>query len=301
MRKMITVVAALLVSGGISFAATLTFEDVSVGVGSPVPMPQGYGGLNWDNMWVVKQDPSWAGSGLGDALLPGANAADNGFWWYGTISAPFGETFTLNSAYLASCWWFPETLEVKGYLAGRLMYTRTYELSPSALSLVEFPSEVIDSATFTPYAAPNGGERIIAQFIMDSLTINGDAQHIVPWKGKGAGQLTPVLTEAGSADAVFEAGVDTYLGKFDAVGIPDPVTGVTWLTLTAANGDLVYGVVTDISGTLPLVQYKVVIYGGTGRFQGIAGSYVETLTIDPATLAFTATSAGTVNSIGAIN
>jgi hypothetical protein len=287
MKKMLAIVCGVLISGGISFAATLTFD----GLPSNQPIPNGYGGLNWDNtMWSFQQDPSHPGCGISDALPPGAIAAFSANPYWGVITAPIGETFTLNAAYMASAWWHPLTLEVNGYLAGRLIYTRTYDLSPTALSLVEFPSQIIDCATLKPWASDGGGDPFIDQFCMDSLTINANAGKVVPWKGKSTGQLT----FAGLAYGIDEAGNAAHLGKFTEIGTPDSVTGVTWITITAANNDELHGVVVNESGSLPELEFNVVIYNGTGRFEGAQGSYVETLTIDPATGAFTATSAGTI-------
>ncbi len=279
---MLAVVCGVLISGGISFAATLTFDDLQ----TDQPVPNGYGGLDWGNFWVFAQNPNDPGTGLDDGVVSSPNIAANGYYWYGSITAPSGTTFTLNSAYLTACWWWSISVEVTGYLEGSLMFDCTYNLSPTTPLLAEFPSAVVDSVNFTVNDS--------SQFVMDNLTINA-AEHMVPWKGKSKGQLTPDMTGAGLAYAIAEAGNATHVGNFTEVGTPDPTTGVTWITITAANNDELYGVVVGTSGSLPVVEYNIVIFDGTGHFQGAQGSYVETLTIDPATLEFTATSAGTIN------
>ena len=48
----------------------------------------------------------------------------------------------------------------------------------------------------------------------------------------------------------------------------------------------------------PVVYATIVIYDGTGRFKGAKGSYIATLTIDPATYTFTSTSTGTISTVG---
>jgi hypothetical protein len=291
MKKILTVVCGVLISGAISFAATLTFENLPVNQ----QVPDGYGGLNWNNtMWVFERVNPNPSSGFADALPLGAKGAFSGMPYWGVITAPIGETFTLNSAHTASAWWHYETLEVKGYLMGKLMYSTTYELSPTVLTLVEFPPEIVDCVTLKPWVTENGGEPYIDQFLMDSLTIN-TPQQMVPWKGESAGRLQPVAASTGSAYAIAEGGNATHVGKFTAASTPDPATGVTWITITAANGDEVYGVITKVSGNWPALSFKVVIFDGTGHFKGANGSYVETLTIDPTTGAFTAVSAGTIS------
>ena len=121
-----------------------------------------------------------------------------------------------------------------------------------------------------------------------ALTLSGPAiaGENVPFKGRSAGELATVgfdpvrgiiythLTGSGEA---------TYLGRFTvtadvrivlATGQPEG----TW-TLTAANGGMLFG---TMAGGIPVGPNQsiatIIIVGGTGRFQGATGSYLENVT-----------------------
>jgi hypothetical protein len=264
-------------------ATTLTFDDLPINQ----RVPNGYGGLNWGSFWVFPQ-ASEEYLGLHNGVVSGSQLAALG--GVEEISAPSTTTFTLNSAYLTACWWSDAEVEVAGYLKGNLMFDRAFNLTPTTPLLADFEAAVVDYVRFTVSDSTSG----FNQCVMDNLIINAPTD-TAPWKGKSSGKLKTVQAGGGSAYLFSETGTATCVGKFTEIGTPDASTGTTWITITAANKDKLYGVVVGSSGSLPVLNYKIVIYGGTGQFKGARGSFVETLTIDPKTGAFTATSAGTIS------
>jgi len=118
------------------------------------------------------------------------------------------------------------------------------------------------------------------------------AKDTVPFKARCAGQL--FFTDSGVA--LEETGVASHTGAYRETGTP--VDGVTWLELEAANGDCLHSVVVDVAGELPYLEVTILIINGTGRFEGATGSYIASLTINPLTLAYTATATGTISTVG---
>jgi hypothetical protein len=113
-----------------------------------------------------------------------------------------------------------------------------------------------------------------------------------PYKSKVSGQLT---FKSLGGFTIEETGIGTHLGKFNLVGETDG-DGILWFTLTAANGDQVLGVMVDAAVDLSWVE--LVIYDGTGRFKGATGSIHGIVTMDWATLAYTAVGSGSITTVG---
>jgi hypothetical protein len=231
-------------------------------------------------------------------MVSSPNVAANDYWAPGVISAPEGTTFILKSAYLTACS-FPVVLTVSGSKQGAPVFESTFHLTTDGPTYANFGSKVVDSVIFTvnpevnpdPYQ-PQG------QIVMDNLNVTTINAGAVPWKGKSTGRLTPLPPDGQRFD-VAEWGTATHVGNFTETGTFNPANGITWIVITAANGDKLFGYVADEWGTLPVIQVSIVIYDGTDRFKGATGSYVGTLTVDMKTLTFTATSTGTISTVGA--
>jgi hypothetical protein len=114
----------------------------------------------------------------------------------------------------------------------------------------------------------------------------------VPYKSKVSGHLT--FTPSGGF-TIEETGIGTHLGNFTLVGATD-ASGILWFTLTAANGDQVLGVLVDAA--LDLSWVELVIYDGTGRFEGATGNITGIVTMDWSTLAYTAVGSGSITTVG---
>jgi hypothetical protein len=111
----------------------------------------------------------------------------------------------------------------------------------------------------------------------------------LPFKAHSTGVVTTtgVKFEGGELVEIYThqtgTGEATRLGRYTAAGdatlhqASQIVTG-TW-TLTAANGDLLFGTLVGGVGSVPtqgIGTYTVA--GGTGRFQGATGSFQQVIT-----------------------
>jgi hypothetical protein len=126
------------------------------------------------------------------------------------------------------------------------------------------------------------------------------AKDMVPYHSTVCGQAV-VDPSSGDILSIEETGTGTHLGNFTLTGAIDEESGYFLFTVTAANGDNLFGAVVGGSGN----TVELAILDGTGRFKGATGSITATLTIDPnpvsldpLTLAYTATTTGTISTVG---
>ena len=99
--------------------------------------------------------------------------------------------------------------------------------------------------------------------------------------------------------ALEETGIGTHIGKFTLTGASEG--GLFLMTAIAANGDNLFLVVVGLNGN----TVEMVIFGGTGSFNGATGHITGTTTIDPTPvsldpliLAYTATTTGEISTVG---
>jgi hypothetical protein len=92
---------------------------------------------------------------------------------------------------------------------------------------------------------------------------------MVRWSSVGTGEFNPVTYE------VTGSGVAQHLDAFklNAVLIATDPTATWQVDITAANGDHLFGTMWSLSEVM-----AVAIEGGTGRFEGAAGAYLDQLT-----------------------
>lgn len=123
-------------SGCFSFLAyparssVLTFDDITNSTDTPgFPIPNGYGGLNWQNVNVLDGDTfSNPGTGYTTGVVSRPYLAFDGYGGDMTITSANASTFTLNSFYSCSVWYDNVTLEVTGSKSGIVLYTKTLSL-----------------------------------------------------------------------------------------------------------------------------------------------------------------------------
>ncbi len=114
----------------------------------------------------------------------------------------------------------------------------------------------------------------------------------VPYKSRVSGHLT--FTPSGGFK-IEESGIGTHLGNFTLIGETD-ATGILWFTLTVASGDQLLGVMVDAAPDLSWVE--LVIYDGTGRFEGDTGNITGIVAMDWSTLSYTAVGSGSMTTVG---
>jgi len=118
---LLCLIPAFLPSTAVS--AVLTFDDVS-STSSHVPIPNGYGGFNW-NMNVIHKNLH-PGSGYDLGRVSGDYSA----WHYepASVSAISG-TFDFNGAYFASAWDESLQIELGGWNGATLLFANTISVN----------------------------------------------------------------------------------------------------------------------------------------------------------------------------
>ena len=131
------------------------------------------------------------------------------------------------------------------------------------------------------------------------------AQGQVPFRGT----LEGVDSDAGGAFPVFLRSVSggghaSLLGRFTMTAefqvnvLFDPVEGMGSFTLTAANGDTLFGTSTGLGVVIEGIAYikeTHTITGGTGRFANATGTFVAGRVLVEATGMFASSFEGTID------
>lgn len=167
---------------------TLTFEN-QVGLPDPgnidgASIPNGYGGLNWNNFYYLNAS-TYIGnpSGYSNGLVSGKNVAYNAGGDGASLSVSSPGVFTFNSVYLTAAWNDGLSVVVDGYLGTTLLYSQTVIVDtshPTAPTIFNFAG--IDSLTFTS----SGGSRHDGfvgagdHFVMDDFTFTLGTDGAVP-------------------------------------------------------------------------------------------------------------------------
>ncbi len=169
------VVAALVASIGTSFAQTeiLTFDDLSWSGYVYEQIPNGYGGLQWNNFFVLntaQELSSFGRNGEVNGVVSPPNVAFNG----GGAAAFISDgSFNLNSAYLMAAWNDGLQVEVQGFVGDTLTFDNTYTVGTQGSTLINFNYVGVDEVNFiSSGGVPHGfGFGAGTQFGMDNLSI----------------------------------------------------------------------------------------------------------------------------------
>jgi hypothetical protein len=133
------------------------------------PIPNGYNGLQWDNLWVLDVPQSGIiGEGYDNGLVSGDNEAFNSFGNSASISITDG-SFNLNSAYLTAALGDGTLVEVQGFVGTTLTYDNTYTVNTEAPTLETFNYAGVDEVNFISTIPAFGGANI--EFAMDNLVV----------------------------------------------------------------------------------------------------------------------------------
>jgi hypothetical protein len=141
------ILALVLVAPSISSATTLTFEEIGLG---PPEIPDGYGGLDWDN-W--NRHFGSEGSGYSNGRVSGTNTAYNGG---GTEAVIFGPRFNFSSVYLTAAWRDGLAIRIVGQRSGTLVFDQTIVVDTTGPTLASF-GHVVDELMFTASGGTNPG------------------------------------------------------------------------------------------------------------------------------------------------
>jgi len=148
-------------------ANVLTFDDVST-TDYHEPIPDGYGGFNWNNFNVI-YGPTFPTTAYDWGRVSGDYTAFNGYGDPAGITLSLG-TFDFNGVYLSNKD-VASSVQVVGYLGGATVYDTTVNLpAVPAATWFQFDYTAIDQLKFIP----NG------IFVMDNFTFN---ETVVPLPG----------------------------------------------------------------------------------------------------------------------
>jgi len=139
-------------------------------------IPNGYGGLNWDNFYEldganINAYYGIAASGYANGVVSPNNVAFN---YYGsTAVTSSSSTFSLVSGYFTGAFNNGLTLSVQGYNGSSLIYSQSYTLNAIASQFITFNMNNITEADFSSYGGYNAGLSYGSgtQFVMDNLTV----------------------------------------------------------------------------------------------------------------------------------
>ncbi len=205
-------------------AETLTFDSFSPGHES-IPIPNGYGGLQWNNFGVFCGACRPGGEGYRAGMVSPTNVAFNLYGDPASISS--SNTFHLISAQLTAALNLNSSLAVRvqGFAGASQLYDNTYVVDRYAPTLVNFNYLGVDRVTFT--TSPN------IQFAMDDLTVafpGGCNFAIAPggrWHGSGA--------ETGAVSVITEPACTwNIVNTNDWVTILSPMTSTNSGTVNYA-------------------------------------------------------------------
>lgn len=172
MKKLASVasVAMMLIAANAANAEIITFDDLP---GRLNAIPNGYGGLQWNNFGNTTNDPSVQGTGYETGIVSGLHTAFN----LGGSPAGFSSAtaFTLNDAFFTGAWNDGLQIHVIG-TGGSNIYTSDFTVDTSGPIDIFFNWSNINSVMFfSAGGVPNPGLTGLGlgtHFVMDNLAIN---------------------------------------------------------------------------------------------------------------------------------
>ncbi|WP_069791059.1 PEP-CTERM sorting domain-containing protein (plasmid) [Cyanobacterium sp. IPPAS B-1200] len=162
-----TAVIALSVAGTAQ-AVVLTFDDVTQG--SSAEIPNGYGGLNWSNFWVLK-GTSQPGNGYEKGIVSGDYVAFNSFANPAEIT---GSLFDFNGAFLTAAWNDGLSVLVEGFNSGTNLYSQTVVVNTTSPTWFDFNFLGVDRLRFSSFGGVQNPNLSVSDthFAMDNFTFN---------------------------------------------------------------------------------------------------------------------------------
>lgn len=163
-----------------------------------------------------------------------------------------------------------------------------------------FEEEVVGGENFTitalkAYKAKNPSQIILA------ATGNRVER---PYKVKKASGIIRIIAPSDVCEfaevRIEGSGQGTHVGRFDVVNrycvdaMSNPIPPITG-TITAANGDSIYVVLTgSTTNSMGISTLNYIIVGGSGRFEGAGGGYILVGIVDETNLIWSLEGEGTI-------
>ncbi|MBD2495699.1 PEP-CTERM sorting domain-containing protein [Nostoc sp. FACHB-280] len=151
----------------------LTFDDLEPtnSVFEELPIPNGYGGLNWRNFGYLDTVLFNANpSGYINGTISSPNVAFNRFGVPATVSRQRG-LFDFNSAYLTGAWNNNLKILVEGFASGITKYSTTVTVNSTSPTQINFDFLGIDTLRFTSFGGINAGYGGLgSQMVLDNFS-----------------------------------------------------------------------------------------------------------------------------------
>lgn len=178
MKKFLPVLLVLFLLFGISGIATgavLTFDDIStdeIGI-----IPDGYGGLYWDEMGYIDGESIHPGSGYENGTVSGDYVAYNKSALLATVTEPDVNTlFDFNGAYFAGAWNNGLNIHIRGFRNGGVLYDTTILVDATGPTWLQADFTGIDQLVLDSFGGTDAGFNGSGEhFAMDNFTYNETA------------------------------------------------------------------------------------------------------------------------------
>lgn len=169
--------------GGSAQAVVLTFDDVS---GDNIaPIPEGYGGMNWENFSYADSswNPAYEGAGYQNGTESGNYVGFNRYGDPGIVKS--SSVFDFSSANLTAAWNDGLSITVEGLINGTPRYSNTVVVNTNDSTLFDFNYLGIDELRFSSVGGVNAGFEDIrgregAQFVVENFTFSLTPTPVTP-------------------------------------------------------------------------------------------------------------------------
>ncbi|MEH2141666.1 PEP-CTERM sorting domain-containing protein [Nostoc sp.] len=165
--------------GAVAQATVLTFDDIPLIFSRySEPIPNGYGGFNWNNFF--RTSDTYSLTGYNNGRVSGDYVSYNGFGLPALVS---DSIFDFNSAYLTAAFYDGLSVTVEGLKSGATLYSKTVVVNTTQPTLVNFDYFGVDELRFTSfggvepdYLINTGGGG--TNFALDNFTFNEKATSV---------------------------------------------------------------------------------------------------------------------------
>lgn len=147
MKKFLSLLVITALSIGIvnsAKAAVLGFDTLS-----NTEIYDGYGGLNWENMWAY--GGGMQGTGYWNGVVSPTKIAYNRSGQVANITS--STPFNFNGAHLTAAWDEPLNVKIEGFLGNSLNFTKTVVVNDSAPTWVDFNFANVDKLRIDTWTA----------------------------------------------------------------------------------------------------------------------------------------------------
>ena len=159
----------LSIAGAVN-ATVLTFDDIGA-IANIGTVPDGYGGLDWDNMAYKNRNAS-LGTGYDNGTVSGDYVAFN---YYANVATVSNGLFDFNGAYLTAAWNTGLSIEIVGLVNGVQAYIQTVIVDTTGPTWFDFNFLGVDSLSFSSFGGTDANSNdngAGVHFAMDNFTFN---------------------------------------------------------------------------------------------------------------------------------